>query len=91
MEAAEFHRFLLYTGLVFLKDVLSQKSFEHFLSLSVSIRIIIAHYKNEELLEYSKELLPWFVKNAAHFYGPYFLICHFLICQHLHLKIICKP
>ena len=49
-KATEFHQFLLYTGLVFFKDVLSQKSFEHFLSLSVSIRIMIAHYKNEELL-----------------------------------------
>ena len=45
-KATEFHQFLLYTGLFFLKDVLSQKLFEYFLSLSVSIRIMVAHYKN---------------------------------------------
>ena len=83
-KATEFHQFLLYTGLVFLKDVLSQKSFEHFLSLSVSIRILIAHYKNEELLQYSKELLSWFVKNAARFYGPYFTVYNVHNLIHLH-------
>ena len=83
-KPTEFHQFLLYTGLVFLKDVLSQKSFEHFLSLSVSIRIMVAHYKNEELLEYSKELLSWFVKNAAHFYGPYFTVYNVHNLIHLH-------
>ena len=47
-KAAEFLQFLLYTGLVFLEDFLSQKSFEQFLYSSVSIWITIANYKNEE-------------------------------------------
>ena len=35
---------------------------------------MLTDYKNEELPEYSKELLSRFVKNAAHFYGPYFIV-----------------
>ena len=50
----------------------------------MSIRILIAHYKNEELLQYSKELLSWFVKNAARFYGPYFTVYSVHNLIHLH-------
>ena len=45
---------------------------------------MVAHYKNEELLEYSKELLSWFVKNAAHFYGPSFTVYNVHNLIHLH-------
>ena len=45
---------------------------------------MIAYYKNEELLEYSKELLSWFVKNAARFYGPYFTVYNVHNLIHLH-------
>ena len=45
---------------------------------------MIAHYKNEELLQYSKELLSWFVKNAAPFYGPYFTVYNVNNLIHLH-------
>ena len=79
---------MLYNGLAFLKNVLSEKSFEHFLFLSVSIQIMIAHSKNEKLLEYSKGLLSWFVKIAAHFYGHYFRAynVHSLIHLHNHVN-----
>ena len=40
--------------------------------------------QNEELLEYSKELLSWFVKNTAHFYGPYFTVYNVHNLIHLH-------
>ena len=83
VESGKFHQFLLYNKSVFFKDVLSQKSFEHF-SLSVCIRIMIAHYKNEKLPEYSKELLSWFVKNAGHFYGPYFTVYNVQKLIYLH-------
>ena len=87
-KATEFHQFLLYTGPAFMKDILSQKSFEHFLALSKSIRIMIAYSQNEELLDYSKELLLWFVKNAGHFYGSIFKVYNVHNLIHLHDDII---
>ena len=45
---------------------------------------MIAHYKNEELLQYSKELLSWFVKNAARFFGSYFTVYNVHNLIHLH-------
>ena len=87
-KATEFHQFLLYTGPAFMKDILSQKSFEHFLALSISIRIMIAYSQNEELLDYSKELLLWFVKNAGHFYGSIFKVYNVRNLIHLHDDII---
>ena len=69
--------------------------------------MMIAHSQNEELLDDSKELLPWSVKNASHFYGSIFKVykVHNLIhlhdtihdklplfdIQHLLLKTTCKP
>ena len=71
-----------------MKDILSQKSFEHFLALSKSIRIMIAYSQNEELLDYSKEPLLWFVKNAGHFYGSIFKVYNVRNLIHLHDDII---
>ena len=45
---------------------------------------MIAHYKNEGLLQYSKELLSWFVKNAARFYGPNFTVYNVHTLIHFH-------
>ena len=49
---------------------------------------MIAHSRNEEILDYSKKLLLWFVKNASHFYGSIFKVLNVHNLIHIHDDII---
>ena len=41
MEATKFRPFLLYTGSIALKGVVSPKLYQHFLSLSIAVSIML--------------------------------------------------
>ena len=67
-KATEFRQFLLYTGLVSLRGVVSKKLYEHFLILSITMTILL---KDEDhlhvpYLDYASDLLKYFVNEAKH-------------------------
>ena len=73
-KATELRQFLLYTGSIALKDVISSDMYTHFLTLSVAISIMLnsnAQIRNG-YLQYSKELLAYFVKKSKELYGDTF-------------------
>ena len=75
-KATEFRQFLLYSGPIVLKGVLSKSYYQHFLSLSASITILCyptQENRPTELLNYVEELLIWFVREAKVLYGIAFL------------------
>jgi len=75
-KATELRMFLLYTGPIVLKGVLSQELYKHFLSLTVSISILLLGNaeKRRHLVHYACQLLHHFVSNSDSMYGPTFLV-----------------
>jgi hypothetical protein len=68
-KATEFRQFLLYTGPVALKDVLLGNLYDHFIDLSVAIRILSTRDLASNFNDYANKLLIKFVQNAKIYYG----------------------
>lgn len=73
-KATKFCQFLLYSGTVVLKDILSREYYEHFVSLSLALRILLEESSGvrSSYLEYSKALLRYFVDKSRELYGSTF-------------------
>ena len=71
-KASELRTFLLYLGPVVLRDVLSTDKYNHFILLSVSIRILLS--ENNEWYDYARELLRTFVSHMSSLYVPEFMV-----------------
>lgn len=73
-KATELRQFLLYTGPVVLKDVLTKTYYEHFLLLSIATRILSDEKLCFKLNNYANSLLRCFVKNFSILYGKEYLV-----------------
>jgi len=62
-KATEFRQFLFYTGIVAMKSVLPSNCYNHFLSLSVAIRILTDQQLCVPFNAYANSLLLYFVSN----------------------------
>lgn len=85
-RATEWRTFLLYTGPLVLKNVLSKPVYHHYLSLSVAISILLDKEeitKNEEVL-YAKNLLRYLVATSSRHYTSKFLSYNVHSLIHLH-------
>lgn len=76
-KATEFRQFLLYTGIIVLKDVLTEECFLNFLCFSISMRILLSE-GNLQLLNYTNKLLKYFVKSFQYIQGDFFITEHSL-------------
>ena len=68
-KATELRLFLIYTGPVVLKGLVSSEVYSNFLDLSVAIRILLTPELLESHLQYSKQLLRYFVESFCKLYG----------------------
>lgn len=68
-KATEFRQFLLYTGIVVMKLLLPTNCYNHFLSLSVAIRILTDEQLCVTFNAYANSLLLYFVSNFGNIYG----------------------
>lgn len=66
-KATEVRQFLLYTGVVLLKQFLSVDSYHHFLNLSMAYRLL-SQPCLEENLDLADNLLKKFVQNFTSYY-----------------------
>lgn len=82
-KATEFRQFLLYTGPVVLMNILPKKKYQHFLILSISIRILLSEKLLSIYLDYAEKLLICFVKSTKHIYGSHLLTHNFHNLLHL--------
>ena len=82
-KATEFRSFLLYTGLVVLKEVLSEKMYDNFLCLHVALRIMLSKHLILNYLNYAEELLVNFVSHCSDIYGEEFLVYNVHALIHL--------
>ena len=73
-KATEFRQFLLYSGPVALKDVLSDDRYAHFLLLFVSIYCLSSPFYFTSHCQYAHELLCLFVQEFGKLYGKDMLV-----------------
>ena len=75
-KATEFCQFLLYTGPVVLRSVLSEDSYKHFLALSISISIMLQSDTELRMqyIIYARSLITQFVYNCKYIYGNTFTV-----------------
>ncbi len=85
-KATEFRQFLLYTGPVVLKNVLSPERYYHFLSLAVAMSIMLESDESTRnaYLQYAHELMSHFEMRCADLYGNYFSVYNVHGLIHLH-------
>lgn len=82
-KATEFRQFLLYTGPLILKNILNEEMYQHFLKLSLAMRILLHKRDCFENNACANELLVSFVKFVPHFYGEQFLTFNFHCLTHI--------
>ena len=84
-KATEFRQFLLYTGPIVLRNIVSKELYKHFLALSVAISIMLDTSKERRnaYLDYAEQLLAFFVKNCKHIYGDTFTVYNVHSLLHL--------
>lgn len=68
-KAIELRQFLLYTGPIVLKFKLNSVFYDHFLSLSLAIRILLSRELLKKYIEYARSLLHYFVETYKKLYG----------------------
>lgn len=85
-KATELRQFLLYTGPVVLRNVLSPERYKHFLSLSVAMSIMLESDERtrKAYLQYAQELIKQFVRCSADLYGKTFPVYNVHGLLHLH-------
>jgi hypothetical protein len=82
-KATEFREFLLYTGQIVLKGILSDKLYDHFMLLCVSMRLLASSEQCLDRIDYANELLRNFVHDAANLYGKEILVYNVHSLLHL--------
>lgn len=74
-KATEFRQFVLYTGPIVLKPVVSNLMYNHFLTLTVAMSIYLDSIKETRsaYCNYAKELMLYFIKTSTEVYGDTFV------------------
>ena len=72
-KATELRQFLLYTGPVVLRNVLSASVYNNFMLLSVAIFILASPSLSANLHDFAHTLLVSFVTHSGELYGPEFV------------------
>ena len=85
-KATELRQFLLYTGPVVLKNVVSPDMYKHFLSLTVAMSMMLEsdERRRNAYLQYAQDLLKHFVQCSAALYGKTFPVYNVHGLVHLH-------
>jgi hypothetical protein len=82
-KAVEFRTFLLYSGPIVLKGVLSEEQYEHFLYFHTAIRILCSSSSTEEQITYAEQCLKYFSFQFGVLYGSFQLIYNVHSINHL--------
>lgn len=69
-KATEFRSFLLYTGPVILKNIVSDDCLKNFMALNIAM-IILLSPNRRSFIQYADDLLNYFVETFEQIYGQY--------------------
>lgn len=85
-KATEFRTFLMYTGMVILKDFLETEAYEHFLTLCCAVRLCSSD-SYEDMLPLVKNLFDEFVENFITMYGEDNVVSNVHNLRHIHRDV----
>ncbi|XP_039503150.1 uncharacterized protein LOC120459779 [Pimephales promelas] len=88
-KATEFRQFLLYTGKLVLKGVLREDLYNHFLTLSVAVGLLVCPTLVQQYHDYAHQLLQYFVEKGCELYGHTFLVYNIHTMLHLSTDAVC--
>jgi len=71
-KATEFRLFLLYTGPIVLKKIISDECYTNFMALNISMIVLLSPDRSS-LIPYAKYLLNYFVMTFQRIYGKHLL------------------
>lgn len=83
-KATEYRCFLMYTGIVILKDFLQAEEYEHFLTLSSAVRFCSSDFYVRNTLSLAKELFEDFVEEFINIYGQNEVVSNVHNLLHVH-------
>ena len=88
-KATEYRQFLLYAGKIVLKDILRKDLYDHFMSLSVAITILVSPHtaRSHSLRMYAHDLLAYFISQGSTLYGAEFLVYNVHSLVHLTAEV----
>jgi hypothetical protein len=88
-KATEFRQFLLYTGKLVMKDILSEELFDHFMCFSFAVAILVCPNtaRQQRLVNYAHELLMHFVSKGRDLYGKELLVYNVHSLLHLSKEV----
>lgn len=74
-KGTEFRTFLLYSGVVVIKNAVPPTLYSNFILLHTAITILInkIHLEHRQNIEYARELLKQYVKNFGKIYGKHYI------------------
>ncbi|XP_071139291.1 uncharacterized protein [Mytilus edulis] len=84
-KATEFRQFVLYTGPLVMRSVVTERVYNHFLTLTVAMSILLEpddNFRNAHL-DYARELLVYYVKTAPILYSDTFVSYNVHSLMHL--------
>ena len=84
-KATELRSFLLYTGMVVLKGIVPDKVYEHFICLCLAVTLMSGSNEDRRngSLAFCRELINFFISNAAKLYGSPFVVYNIHSLQHI--------
>lgn len=82
-KATELRQCLLYTGMVAFREFLSKKTYDHFIQLCVSIRILSTDNISNDYITFAKKLLVHFVSTFSEIYGETYMSHNIHITLHI--------
>ncbi len=87
-KATEFRTFLLYTGPVVLRDLLTDCLYDNFMLLFVGITILCSADLSSDYCDFADEILGLFVNHFSSAYGPEYVVynIHGLVHLGTHVK-----
>ena len=82
-KAVEFRNFLLYTGPLILKGILSDDKYNHFITLHTSFRILLSSSLTKDQSHFAKQCLEHYVFNFGIIYGAHHMVYNIHSLSHI--------